>query len=237
MTLVPVTSGHDAIYLIDIAVPGTFVEIAQVTNDLNFSVFRATSHVSAHKASVDVHVVSDLLQRGLITGTMNFVDGPTQDEITGLLKAVKENIEFNLQIQGPDHIPGSQDEITTRGRLTAFNRTWPIDAGVQAATFSFRPTGLFVVNFTQFNKTGLIIISAPINGDSFPTASNPISFAGKASDINGVDETANLAWTSDIDGAIGAGGSFTFTLSIATHVITAAAPVVGSFSITITITP
>ncbi len=236
-------AGHDSTYAHDIAVPGTFVEVAKVMADVNLDRTRNESDISAHKDKVDSYSVSPLQRRGPQTGTMLFIsDDPTQDAITGLEKAFNDGIEFQLRTKGPVFVEGVRDDFVNTGKLTSFVQSWPPDAAVGMATYAFRPTGPFRINQTKITNSGLIIITAPINGESFADAANPISFAGSASDLKGVDQTANLVWDSDIDGpSIGTGGSFTFSLSVATHVITAkvviATVVVGSFDITVTITP
>ena len=81
-------------------------------------------------------------------------------------------------------------------------------------------------------------ITAPADGSTF-LATDSISFAGSASDPEDGDLTAALAWTSDLDGAIGTGGSFTASLSVGTHTITAsvtdAGGLSGSDAITVTV--
>ena len=63
-------------------------------------------------------------------------------------------------------------------------------------------------------------MDAPQDSAAFPSGT-PITFEGSASDAEDGDLTAQLAWTSDLDGPIGSGGSFTVTLSDGTHVVTA----------------
>jgi len=65
-----------------------------------------------------------------------------------------------------------------------------------------------------------VSISSPANGASF-NSGDSISFAGSASDDEDGGLTASLVWTSDLDGQIGTGGSFSAMLSDDTHVITA----------------
>ena len=68
-----------------------------------------------------------------------------------------------------------------------------------------------------------VTITAPVGGSIF-TAGDNVAFTGTASDAEDGDLTTNLAWTSDLDGAIGTGGSFsTATLSAGTHTIIASA--------------
>ncbi|MCP3961800.1 MAG: hypothetical protein GY719_28490, partial [bacterium] len=84
-----------------------------------------------------------------------------------------------------------------------------------------------------------VSITAPADGAGF-NAGDSVSFAGSASDPEDGDVTASIAWSSDVDGAIGSGGSFsTSALSDGTHVITAsvtdAGGLEGSDTITITV--
>ena len=53
------------------------------------------------------------------------------------------------------------------------------------------------------------------------TETLPVAFSGTASDPEDGDLTPSLAWSSDLDGPLGSGGSFsTSTLSLGTHTIT-----------------
>jgi subtilisin family serine protease len=83
-----------------------------------------------------------------------------------------------------------------------------------------------------------VTITEPADGASFDSGTS-ISFAGSASDTEDGDLTASLVWTSDLDGEIGTGGSFSAVLSDGTHTITAevtdSAGNTGSDSITLTV--
>ncbi|MFO1434004.1 MAG: DNRLRE domain-containing protein [Candidatus Competibacteraceae bacterium] len=70
------------------------------------------------------------------------------------------------------------------------------------------------------NAAPLVTITVPANGTGFVTG-QPITFAGTAIDPEDGNLTAGLSWTSNIDGLIGTGGSFTRTLSAGTHSIQA----------------
>ncbi|MEE8522818.1 MAG: M43 family zinc metalloprotease, partial [Thermoanaerobaculia bacterium] len=84
-----------------------------------------------------------------------------------------------------------------------------------------------------------VTITAPADGASFP-AGTSIAFAGTATDAEDGDLTAGLGWTSNLDGNLGSGGSFSATLSAGTHTVTAAVTdsggLQGSSSITVTVT-
>jgi protocatechuate 3,4-dioxygenase beta subunit len=81
-------------------------------------------------------------------------------------------------------------------------------------------------------------ITQPADGTTFASGAT-INFAGTANDAEDGDITANLVWTSNIDGQIGSGGSFSAVLSDGVHTITASATdsggATGSDSIDITV--
>jgi hypothetical protein len=71
------------------------------------------------------------------------------------------------------------------------------------------------------NTSPTVVISAPTDG-SVVTTGDVVTFTGSASDSEDGDLTANLNWDSDLDGAIGTGGTFgTDLLSEGLHLITA----------------
>ena len=65
-----------------------------------------------------------------------------------------------------------------------------------------------------------VSITSPTDGDAFSDGTS-IAFAGQAADDEDGSLTAEIVWTSDQDGPIGAGGSFSSNLSIGSHRITA----------------
>jgi hypothetical protein len=99
-------------------------------------------------------------------------------------------------------------------------------------------SALYPGTSTPTNNSPIVSISNPTDNSSFNSAT-VISFAGSASDAEDGDITSNLSWTSDIDGSIGSGGSFSNILSDGTHTITAEVTDAGgktsSDSITITV--
>ncbi len=89
------------------------------------------------------------------------------------------------------------------------------------------------------NNAPQVTITAPTNGASFAQGTS-INFAGSASDTEDGNLTANLGWTSSRDGNIGSGGSFSSTLTVGVHTITAAVTdsggLAGSAAVTVTVT-
>lgn len=71
------------------------------------------------------------------------------------------------------------------------------------------------------NTAPTVTISLPSNGATF-TEGEPVDFAAGAADAEDGDLTSAIAWNSDLDGALGSGGSFlSSTLSVGVHVLTA----------------
>ncbi len=89
------------------------------------------------------------------------------------------------------------------------------------------------------NTAPAVTISSPGNNSSYAT-SDTITFTGSASDTQDGSLTSALAWTSNIDGSIGLGGSFSRTLSAGTHTIKATAVDSGGLNtvkqVTVTVT-
>jgi len=78
------------------------------------------------------------------------------------------------------------------------------------------------LEITVSNTRPKVRITSPTDGDIY-TAGDVIAFAGSASDFDDGDVTASLRWTSDLDGSIGTGGTFTTALTAGTHEVTAEA--------------
>jgi len=81
-----------------------------------------------------------------------------------------------------------------------------------------------------------VIIAQPSNGGSAPPGST-ITLQGSATDAEDGDLTPQLAWASNLDGALGVGGSVTVaTLSEGVHLISASVTDSGNSTETVTIT-
>ena len=70
------------------------------------------------------------------------------------------------------------------------------------------------------NDLPVVVIENPSDGSTFESGTS-ISFTGSATDNEDGDLTSSLTWSSDLDGNIGTGGSFTSVLSDGSHEITA----------------
>lgn len=88
------------------------------------------------------------------------------------------------------------------------------------------------------NSAPTVTISSPANNATYGYGTT-VSFSGSANDTQDGNVTAGIQWSSSIDGQIGAGGSFSRTLSSGVHVITATVKdsggLVASAKVTITV--
>ncbi len=84
------------------------------------------------------------------------------------------------------------------------------------------------------NDEPVVTINSPGDGATYASGAL-IAFGGTAMDTEDLDITGSLMWTSDIDGEIGTGGSFSASLSNGSHTITASATDSGSATGTSTV--
>ena len=117
------------------------------------------------------------------------------------------------------------------------------NTGLQKLRFEFNGgANVRDFNFTlpSSNTPPIVNITAPDDG-VVAESDYSINFTGTANDTQDGDLSANIVWTSDIDGFLGSGTSITTTLSEGTHIVTAevqdedANPLTGSATKTIVI--
>jgi hypothetical protein len=97
-------------------------------------------------------------------------------------------------------------------------------AGIESL---YTPTG--GGNNGPSNTAPTVTIQSPGNGTSVPQGT-PVSFSGSAADYQDGNLTGQLTWTSNRDGHIGTGGSFSRVLSTGSHVVTATTSDTGGMS-------
>ncbi len=132
------------------------------------------------------------------------------------------------------------------GTGTSFSTT-TLSVGTHTITLTSKDhqgltgTASITLTITAPNQAPTALISAPANNTSVVQGTN-VSFTGGGSDPeDGTLSGASLVWTSNINGQIGTGTSFsTTTLSVGTHTITLTAKdhqgLAGTATITLTIT-
>ncbi len=88
------------------------------------------------------------------------------------------------------------------------------------------------------NDPPVVTITSPSNGHTVDDGTS-ITFVGSASDTEDGSLTSSIAWSSNLDGSLGSGGSVSATLSVGTHTITASATdsggATGNDSISVTV--
>ncbi len=161
---------------------------------------------------------------------ISLVDGASVDDVAAAHSITKGHV-FNAVFNGFSATvpPGLLKQLQNDPNVAAVNpnRIVSIDAKPE------KPGG----GGKGKNKAPTVEITAPTPGTFGSGAS--ISFAGNASDPEDGDLTTSLAWTSDIDGSIGSGGSFSAVLNDGSHTVTASVTDTGgkqgSASISITV--
>jgi hypothetical protein len=137
-----------------------------------------------------------------------------------------------------DYPPGSVDLSAFSNQSVRLKFVWNIPE--PGTGFGFFQLDNIRLN-TAANNAPVVTITGPADGSTFEAGAS-ISFAATANDAEDGNISANLSWSSSVDGAIGSGTSFaTSTLSMGTHTIIASVVdsglASGSDSITVTVGP
>jgi subtilisin family serine protease len=179
----------------------------------------------------------------------NFGDveiGSSSDQTFTVSNTGSETLSGSASVGAPFSIVGgSPYNISGGGNAVVTVRFTPTSAGVANQTVTFTggggTTASVTGNGTQppppppVDNPPTVTIASPANGASFST-SDVITFTGSAGDGEDGDLTASIVWTSNLDGVIGNGGSFTDILTAGTHIITASVTDSASQTTTATVT-
>lgn len=137
-----------------------------------------------------------------------------------------------------DYPPGSVDLSAFSNQSVRLKFVWNIPE--PGTGFGFFQLDNIRLN-SAANNAPIVTIAEPADGSTFMAGAS-ISFVASASDTEDGDISANLSWSSSLDGTIGSGASFTTgALSMGTHTITASVSdsglAGGSDSISVTVDP
>jgi len=130
--------------------------------------------------------------------------------------------DFDQSLAGRIQWTSSQDGVLGTGTPLTLTLREGRHTLFAAVTDSDGATGTAQVPFTVSPTPPVVAITAPATG-ALLFAERPLTFTGTATDATDGPLSAGLIWSSDRDGLIGAGASFTTArLSVGSHTITAA---------------
>ncbi|MDA1315448.1 MAG: Ig-like domain-containing protein [Acidobacteria bacterium] len=118
------------------------------------------------------------------------------------------------------------------------DRVWDLRVTNPGGANATLARALTMSNNAPPNSTPVVSITSPPNGQTYPAGAT-VNLTGTANDSEDGNLTSILSWSSNVDGAIGTGGSRSWAPSEGTHTITASATdtggKTGNSSITITV--
>ena len=144
------------------------------------------------------------------TGASVSFSGSASDTQDGSLTSA---LAWTSNIDGAIGLGGAFSRVLSPGTHTV--KATAVDSG------GLTTVRQVTVTVGSSNTAPSVTISSPASGASYASGT-AVSFSGSATDTQDGSLTAALAWTSNIDGAIGTGGSFTKVLTAGSHTIKAA---------------
>ena len=146
-------------------------------------------------------------------------------------------VPIDAVVYGPNNNSGLLDEtgfagVSEVGDAGAGSSLERVDlAGAWQIQGSPTPNS---TSFSTPNAAPMVTITAPTNGVTVSEGTS-VSFSGSATDSEDGNLTANLVWTSNLDGVVGTGGSFSVVLSVGNHTVTASVTDSGALEGTATV--
>jgi len=185
--------------------PGLAVDLMA---DIGWQIFSSFSPIISQLADVS-------LQQG-DTAQVTFVVGDNDTSLASLTFSFDSSNEtlidqsgFNVTGSGGSRTLNIMPIATASGTASI---TVTISDGVNTASESFQ--------LTVTNTAPTVTIDAPLDNADF-TIADSILFQGSATDTEDGDLSANIQWSSSIDGNLGAGSIVNTALSTGAHTITA----------------
>jgi len=171
-------------------------------------------------------------------GTLVTLDGSQStdpdDRIGSYLWSQVEGVPVSLSDTTSAITTFTAPKTNPNGKNLKFKLTVKDLGGLQGTADS----AVYVSKKKVLNNPPTVTITSPNDGASLASGAS-ISFAGSASDPEDGDLTDSLVWTSDRDGQIGTGGSFSAVLSDGIHTLSTSVSdsgsLTGSVSMTITV--
>jgi hypothetical protein len=158
--------------------------------------------------------------------------------VAGALALLASNPDNYAGLTGANKVYHLYDMVKSAG-----NYNWTDDSGdgVQEPLLDVSAFVPVLISVGGENTAPAVTISSPTNGATF-ISGTLINFSSSAADAEDGSLTGSLIWTSNLDGQIGTGGSFSSTtLGDGTHTIIASVTdsggLTGSASVSITVLP
>ncbi|MEO1535910.1 MAG: SGNH/GDSL hydrolase family protein, partial [Planctomycetota bacterium] len=153
-------------------------------------------------------------------------------------RSVVQGIWANAILTGMNLAHGTNVPLLTETEIAINGDLTP--SGPDSLDSQIGDLAQYITLPTPTNTEPTVTIATPADSASF-IAGDSVAFSASATDPEDGDISADIDWTSSLDGVIGSGASFsTTTLSIGTHLISAdvtdAGALTGNDSITITVT-
>jgi hypothetical protein len=164
---------------------------------------------SSTNTAPTVTIASPASSTSVSQGTTVAFSGSASDTQDGNLTA---SLVWTSNLDGQIGTGGSFSRALSAGNHTVTARA--VDNGGLSATRQVS------VSVTTSNSAPTVTITAPASGASV-TQGAAFSFSGSATDSQDGTITSSLVWTSNLDGQIGTGGSFSRALTAGNHTLTA----------------
>ncbi len=160
----------------------------------------------------------------VIQGTPVTLTGNASDGLDGIISS---NIVWTSNRQG---------SLGTGATLTLTNLVAGFHTISATVTDTRGMTAGQSLTITVRNTTPTVSVASPISGAAY-SVGKPINFSGSASDQQDGNISSSMTWTSDLQGQIGTGGSFTRSdLAVGTHTVTVRVVDSGNLTSTATFT-
>ena len=134
-------------------VPATFIDIAELTSDIDFGFTRPYADTTPHNDTIDSGVPG-VMRRDPINVAGNFIfNGASHDHLTGVQKHWVEGDKFGILFKGPEWASGV-DEIIASGHIIAFKRVAPVSEGPFGFEAIFMLSGVMSIDGVDVGVVG-----------------------------------------------------------------------------------
>jgi len=148
--------GHGALIGIESVpiVAGTFVNIAELTSDLEFELTRPAVDVTPHNDDIDAMLPGGVMNRSPVPMAGNFLfANAIHDHLSGIQKHFIDNDKFGMRWRGPAGSSGV-NEIIASGYVTQFKRIAPQGEGPYGFEATIVLTGLMSIDAVSIGTVG-----------------------------------------------------------------------------------